>query len=244
MILELGEDVSDVPQVQYDVTDTTGAIACKAENGSWEPIGTCFAFRNTDYLLTAGHCVPDSGQKGMGVAFPGMEEAVPVVEIRRHPKADVAMVRVAPGHGASRAFVDVDTHYPGKDVWAFGFPGSDAGEQERATPRIYRGYSHRTMRYSSPTTRSTYGAIELSFAPPTGLSGAPVYHRSRFPLEQGLIAEDHQVTSAAEFEEEIDRQPGEEKRVVYRRVVDFGIAVLLEEIRDWLDEVAPAAGAK
>jgi hypothetical protein len=234
-----GEDVSDVPQVDYDPSQPTGLLTLQSEAGTLEPLGTCFAFRHRCCLLTAAHCLPSS-PRGVGVAYGGANAPRPVIGIERHPTADLALVRLAPrAEDSPLVFTGLDSHSVGEEICALGFPVNDPGEQDLTTPRFFRGYTHRTMRFTSPLTRQTYLAGELSFSPPRGLSGAALYRHHRFPLVQGLVTEHHEsYTETTPHEEQRSVIDNVETRIVYRRVVGFGIALLLADVAAWLDEVA------
>jgi hypothetical protein len=52
-----------------------------------------------------------------------------------------------------------------------------------------------------------------------------------------LFSYQHDCATAADFEEE---SPPDKPQVVYRRVITYGIAVMLEPINIWLDERVPA----
>ncbi len=236
-----GQDVSDVPQVQYDPAEPTALLTMDRGDGDLEALGTCFAFRQRSCLLTAAHCLPETGHRGVGVAFDDTRPPRPAVVVVRHPTADVALVRVAP-HATDPPFVftGLDGHPVGDEVCVLGFPAKDPGEQALTTPRFFRGYFHRTMRFTSPVTRQAYLAAELNFSTPRGLSGAAVYRRHRFPLVQGLVTEHHEsYTETTRHEEETTISGTVEIRTIYRRVVGYGIALLLSDVAEWLDKVVP-----
>lgn len=233
-----GEDVTDVPRVEYNPSQPTGLLTLRSEGGTLEPLGTCFAFRHRCCLLTAAHCLPSSS-RGVGVVFGGAKAPRPAIAIEKHPTVDLALVRLAPhANDSSLVFTGVDTHSVGEEICALGFPVNDPGEQDLTTPRFFRGYTHRTMRFTSQLTRQTYLAGELSFSPPRGLSGAAVYRHHRFPLVQGLVTEHHEsYAETTPHEEQRTIVNNIETRIIYRRVVGFGIALLLTEVADWLHEV-------
>lgn len=104
--------------------------------------GTCFAFRHSNVFLTAAHCVEGAEPGDLFVNPPrapgGTRE---VVEVHRHPVADIALLKLADDVwlGGVEPFVDHgDAPGLGADFMAYGFP---------------EDYPHPEALESSPTAR-------------------------------------------------------------------------------------------
>jgi len=84
-------------------------------------------------------------------------------------------------------------------------------------------------------------AGELSIPVPLGLSGGPLFIPSDHNRVSAVAVENHESYTLAEgFEEE--RSDGNVQRVEHRRIVQYGIAVLLPHVTDWLEaRIRPGA---
>lgn len=208
------------------------------------PLGTCFAFRYAQRFLTARHCVPSWPSNSLFIAWQGRasESATvrPAIAVDRHPTADIAVVTVEPHiDDPSSVFTDIeddDQLILGEDACAYGFEINDPGSESLTTPRFFRGYFQRFMRHRSEVNRSEYLAGELNFPAPIGLSGAAVYRPQRFPAAAALVTENYESFTGTSHE--VEERAG--RTIIYRRVVTYGVALLLWDVRLWLDEVISA----
>jgi hypothetical protein len=224
--------------------DPRGAIACLGQlpaEGKFSFLGTCFSFRRPDRFLTAQHCV-----KGVAdlVIISG-NQGFQVAHVITHDKADAAILQVdAGGKQLGEPFAKLgDPVRLGEDFHASGFvsdlmpPSGTPGQRTRA----FRPYVQRTLLYDEQSPYR-YLAAELSMACPAGLSGGPLfpYADPAFGVVTGLITTNVDVAMAHEAFEEIEERTGNETKIVhYRRVITYGIALLLYGIREWLDEQIP-----
>jgi hypothetical protein len=212
------------------------------QQGDREPafLGTCFAYRQPHYFLTAAHCVGTlkPGDLGIYSPFPFAREWQPkAVEV--HPEADIAVIRVAEGGATIVPFRDHVANYGfGDDFAAFGFPESIFGPEDRQpTPRLFRGHYQSVMYYVSPFGYH-YSAGELSIPAPAGLSGGPLFRPTAPMMLTGMVTENLDSTTYLEAVEEVQT----ERRVTktqYQRVVQYGVGVMLARIEEWLDKHAP-----
>lgn len=209
-------------------------------------LGTCAAFRHPNIALGAAHCVRDMGSEKIQIHFPGRRELRDVLEVVVHPSADLAILRTASqatdrtgGFFPPGAFLDCTGDVDlGEEFMAYGYPdGAQDLKKAKAVARFFRGYYQRFFDYVAPG-RYRYAAAELSIPAPAGLSGGPVFS----PDDQGrliaLVTTDVQsgtITDSVETE----ISPGTVRRIEVWKAIYYGVALLLEPLRQWLDENVP-----
>jgi hypothetical protein len=154
------------------------------------------------------------------------------MDVDLHPSADLAVLSVL-GPQVD-PFPGVATKYAmGDEFFAFGFPADVFGPGSlRPTARLFRGYFQRYFEYASPLGY-TYNAGEMSVPSPGGLSGGPVLRLADGPFVSGLAAENLKTYTVLEAEEEVATPAGTMRRE-YREVINYGVAVLLDSVYDWL----------
>jgi hypothetical protein len=122
----------------------------------------------------------------------------------------------------------------GDDFVAYGLPEDAAGPNASTpVPRVFRGYYQRFVHYQSPLGYE-YLAAELNIACPAGLSGGPLFRREGFILV-GMATENLQVSTTLDSLEEVE-SGGSVRREVSRRVVEYGIGLMLRDVEPWLQE--------
>lgn len=223
--------------------ESTGLLLDRSRRNAY--LGTCFAFRRSTYFLTAAHCVEGltTNQIGLSIYLEGQpdNDGVDVLEVVRHPSADIAVVRVSPWLGELfPPYRGVTVGYrPGDHFAAFGYPEDTTGQADVAPiPRFFRGHFHRFFEYRSPLGYS-YVAGELSIGTPAGLSGGPVFLPEYPDYVVGVVAENiESSTHRRTIEEEVVSGSSTFREVV-RSVIDYGICVMLDEVREWLDAYIP-----
>lgn len=233
----------------------TGMVLGLGNNRSEHSVtGTCVAFRSSHVALTAAHCVPED-ERDLWLAFPGTVDASPVVRVEKHPKADVAALFMAPHARRQVTITGVEeevvssrreTHLwnladdftVGEELVAFGFPveGPWVGS-ELPVARVFRGYFQRFFLFRSPGG-FTYLAGEMSIPAPGGLSGGPVFRPSEPGLLAGIVTSNLETYAVLDFIEETSRD-GTMTLVKNRRVVSYGLVLILQNVEDWLDETVP-----
>jgi hypothetical protein len=199
-------------------------------------LGSCFGFRRSPYLLTAAHCVKGMAPGRVGVLMPGHnEDYIRVTDVRVHPEADVAVLK-ADGSRLNpelEVFWDTVANWGmGEDFMAYGYP------EDAPAPRLFKGYFMRFMDHKSHMGYR-YLAGEINIPVPTGLSGGPLFREAAPPMVTALVAENFSSYLVDDSTESIE-EGGTRSRTEIRRVVSYGVVVMLSAIRDWLDsEVAP-----
>jgi hypothetical protein len=128
----------------------------------------------------------------------------------------------------------------GPQFFAFGYP-EDAmeGEAPSPKPRVFVGHYQRFFRHKSLHTGREYEAVELGIPAPGGLSGGPVFPQELVNLVSGLVTENYESTTRLQAVEDINAA-GEKRTIQYQTVISYGIAVLLDPLRDWIEERVPS----
>ncbi len=114
-----------------------------------------------------------------------------------------------------------------------------AEPEGKPTPRIFRGYTQRTMDF--PWGRGEpYRDYELNIPASEGLSGGPVFVPG---TDQAFaMVTDNLESYTTPVEEEVRISTNEVQRIHSRRIVAYGVALSLWGIEEWLKEVAPLSG--
>jgi hypothetical protein len=126
----------------------------------------------------------------------------------------------------------------GEDAYGFGFPENALVEDGPGpTARVFKGHVQRLFDYVGPT-RYRYLAAELSFPCPRGLSGGPLFTPQ--PGVAGLVTESRQSYTAIGREEGVVSEKGEETiTLVERDIIHYGVAVVLQDVSEWLSDLLP-----
>jgi hypothetical protein len=215
--------------------------------------GSCFLFRQGNVALTAAHCLDGRGDRDLYMGWPlwsrtGDLLGTPVVDVVRHPVADLAILRLP--QGAAEAWdpprvpfkdaVPVEG-FAGPPFNAIGFPLEVLEETggHAPTPRVFVGYWQRRFLRSGAGDEYTYEAGEMSIPAPVGLSGGPVFGSwSAEGLVMGVVTAQHSSYTIESAYEEVQAD-GKHYRHERASIVQYGVALLLEPLRDWLDEHVP-----
>jgi hypothetical protein len=226
----------------------TGIIYRLDESGERIFAGSCFKFRRDDVLLTAKHCVHADG--AYEVEMPLLHEVMSIKEIRTHPTADLAVLladdsfdyRAGDG-GPETAFQDgVEGGALGDDFVTFGYPSEgprpDTGNEP--TPRIFKGHFQRFFRYES-SAGSSYRAGEMSIPAPGGLSGSALFNPEAPSLVTGLVTTNVEAFAVTDSVSEVSSD-GVHYREESRRVLNYGLALMLSDVADWLYLEIPESG--
>lgn len=203
-------------------------------------LGTCFAFRHRNYFLCAEHCVRGRAIDRLVVASPFEAVFSPVQVILSHAQADVAIVKLAnEGLGATEPFWGFVGNYGlGEEFMTYGFPEDSRGpNQGTPTARLFRGYYQRFLDHRSHIGYA-YVAGELSIACPGGLSGGPLFRPGAPPMITGIVTENLEATTLLDSEEKI-LDNGVHHHDHYRRVINYGVALMLDRVGEWIDQNVP-----
>lgn len=207
-----------------------------------EPIflGSCFAYCQRTHFLTANHCVLDREVATVFVVSPTDGRARKVSEILTHPSADVSLLIVdAQENDQVEPFWGCVGNYSlGEEFMAYGYPEDSLGPNVgQPTARLFMGYFQRFMNHKSHMSYE-YMAGELSTPCPGGLSGGPLFRPRAQVMLTGLVAENLEVSTYL-HEQEVVLHDGKVINEHYRRVVNYGVAVMLDSVSDWLKEHVP-----
>ena len=210
-------------------------------------LGTCFALKRPTHVLTAAHCIADVSRAAVGIVLPThFDRLRSPDEIVRHPNADLALLRLASiEHDAgTEAFPRVHDRPSAQDFMAFGYPiGVFAWEASGPPePRLFKGHFQRFIFPFAPEGSAySYVAAEMSIPAPVGLSGGPVFHPMVPDLLLGMVTANLSSSIAAGEESVEETLPdGTIKKTIYRHVVNYGIALILNDVAGWLDEHVPS----
>jgi hypothetical protein len=204
-------------------------------------LGTAFAFRTGQHYLTAAHCVGDLPASEIYVNVRGLDNLMSVARVERHPTADVALLILESDiERAGTIYADPPRGSYRSPVLAFGYPeDAMAGEASSPKPRVFIGHYQRFFRHKSLHTGREYEAVELSIPAPGGLSGGPVFPQELLNLVTGLVTENYESTTRLQAVEDINAA-GEKRTIQYQTVVSYGITVLLDPLREWIEERVPS----
>ncbi len=208
-----------------------------------KPLGTCFAFRQPTHFLTAAHCVGNLRAEDIAIACKAsLEEVCLIQRIEKHPRADLALLVLSSAKEGIEPFWDcVGNFMLGEEFFAYGFPADDIGvEAGNIVERLFKGYFQRFFRYKS-FLGYEYLAGELNISCPAGLSGGPMFRPGAFPMLTGLVVEN--IESATILDSVIEIQDnGTRYKEEQKKVINYGICVMLDPIKEWLDSMIPPRG--
>lgn len=220
--------------------ENTGVVVRRSDNAF---LGSCFVFRYPETVLTAHHVVRDFASDDLGVAFPRSRaggKLFQTVTVHAHPNADLAVLEINPPDEreitwANHQLFD-DLGY-GLDVMTFGYPDLSNSNTDIPVPRAFKGYVQRHFEHRSHMGYK-YGAIELNFGCPGGLSGSHVFNHQHIGRTYGVIAENIKVGTELDSILEVD-DDGKEFRESVQSIINYGVAVWLPGCSDWLDQIVP-----
>ncbi len=230
-----------VAENQLDAVGVIYAFSTEKMN----PLGSCFLFRSDVMAVTAAHCVPDDDASYI-VLFPNTKKVLKVERVERHPTADIAILfcggedtRTEQGYPTIAFWDGVGNFTLGEEFVAFGYPteGPTEGAENFPVPRVFIGHFQRVMPYVSPCGYR-YLAGELSIPAPSGLSGGPVFRRGAQKMVMGVVTANLESYAVTDSVLTVD-DGGKEYREEARRVIRYGLAVMLSGVGDWLNERSP-----
>ncbi|HXC77593.1 MAG TPA: serine protease [Candidatus Acidoferrum sp.] len=231
----------------FDPLAAVGLVLLRATDGREAIGGTCFLFRQDHVALTAAHCLPEEAAT-IRMPFPRSSDGPRLVErVERHPQADLAaaFMETPPndsGEGyPERAFWhEVANWGLGEEFFAYGFPVEGPNPDivgQAPVPRLFVGQYQRFFDYSSHAGY-TYLAGEMSIPAPTGISGGPLFRAGAPQMVTGIATANVESYAVTDSLEEVDAG-GNVSRIESRRVISYGLALMLSAVSGWLDEVIP-----
>jgi hypothetical protein len=226
-----------------DAFEPSRAVALLGTHGGGaiSATGSAFRFGHDNVLLSARHCVSPTLE--LAVRF--LDGSLVVVgRVIEHPVADVAVLLLAgaaaPSH-VRQAFGEISRSGVGGDEFmSFGFPTEGPTFDDVAgtpTPRVFTGHYQRFFDYASPSGYR-YRAGEMSIAAPSGLSGAPLFRRHNPSAVTGLVTTNVDAYAVVDSVTVIDDR-GATYREEARRVISYGLALQIPDVRDWLRDSIP-----
>jgi hypothetical protein len=200
-------------------------------------LGTAFCYKSPRFLLTAAHVFPDDLSL-ISVTFPYAKKVLIPTKMAKHDEADVVALACEEKHINNRSVDGIEFFTSLKsnlelagDYITYGYPEDiSLTKGPTPTPRVFKGYFQRLFLHESNFDYK-YSAIELSTPCPKGLSGAPVMVFGNASQLAGLVAESIETSNELHVEE----AEGSET-YVYRRVINYGVAVNLATIENWIEE--------
>jgi len=229
--------------VTFDPLTAVGLVLYTNPDGNEVVGGSCFLYRRDEVALTAAHCIPESALN-VRLLFPRLD-AIPtaVLNVERHPTADLAAVYTnrselaEPGYPRYAFWNHVGNYALGEQFFAFGFPvegPSPDAVGQTPTPRLFIGSFQRYFQYCG-LSREGYLAGEMSIPAPGGLSGGPLFRQGAQQMVTGLVTTNVESYAITDSIEEIQKD-GSIYRQEARRVISYGLALMLAPVGDWLDE--------
>lgn len=206
--------------------------------------GSCFTIGKPQYLMTAAHCVAHENPEDLSVDFiRGSERrGQRVTEVHLHPSADLAILYVpsansADGVGPYMTF-DTTANFA-VDIGSFGYvdEGIHDGSQ-LVVAKAFRGYIHRHFPFTDLANHYRYRAIELSFACPVGISGAPVFNALKPEVLHGVVTGTHESSVQVHKVSEVS-DDGTTFSEVIQKVTQYGTAVYLSDVMEWVVSIIP-----
>jgi Trypsin-like peptidase domain len=202
-------------------------------------LGTCFAFRRSNFFLTTHHVIKSLDRCGLAIWFlttPGLRV---VTQVHAHPTADVAILEAVDIQtGTIEPFWDIVSNiHLGETLAAFGFPDDLVrGESGGSPHRLFMGHYQRFTDYESfMAYRCVVGALNIPC--PAGLSGGPLFRPEAPQMLTALATENVETSTWPESIEEEVRDGGA-VRTTPRRIISYGVSVILF-LLDWINEFVP-----
>jgi hypothetical protein len=207
-------------------------------------LGSCFALRWGNYFVTASHCVGDLSAEQIGVMLPGLAPTNRADAVMRHDTADITVVRLAPFEvePAEPFWGVAENAKLGETFHAFGWP-EEFGGDEGPTPRLFAGHYQRFVpRYRSHMGYE-YRAGEMSIPFPGGLTGGPIFRQDAGRVLTGMAVENVEAETVLDSVVDV-QEDGSRYTEISRKILTYGIAVMLNGVAKWLDDCIPPRSFK
>jgi S1-C subfamily serine protease len=209
-----------------------------SKSNHWHLGGTGFCFRAPEFILTAAHCIGDAVIGQIGILNFSDRKIIRAIDILKHNKADIVIMRLSSNESRLIPFWNFVSNYSlGEQFYTYGFPYEDQSTGERMiTPRLFTGIFQRFFDYSHGPWN--YLATELNIPAPMGLSGGPLFRPGAPQMLTGMVTANFESQAIVDYYEE---QITEKEKHIYKtsKVVTYGVALLLDQLADWLNEHLP-----
>ena len=191
-------------------------------------LGSCSALGRATHFVTAAHCVRNLSVDELRISHWGQRQGEPfsrVTACEIDVGADLAVLQTEVANPQSiQPFQALSAGVAfGEPVSSIGWPVGILAEYREAALRVMRGYVQRQFFYRG-LLGGTYQALELHFASPPGLSGAPVFLDAHPFILLGVMTENFQSLTRIDSVEE-EKAPGEFRRIETHEMVTYGVAV-------------------
>ncbi len=163
------------------------------------------------------------------------ERFIEIEQVHFHPEADVAVLRASESQYGPLDLVD--PFWNTLTNWSMGEDFMSYGYADGPGPRLFKGHYMRFMDHRS-FMGYRYLAGEISIAAPAGLSGAPLFRPGAHSMVTAIVAENSSSYLVDDSSEEIEAD-GTTVRTEVRKIVSYGVVVMLSAVADWLDAQIP-----
>jgi hypothetical protein len=165
--------------------------------------------------------------------------AAHVEEVIRHDTADLCVLRLPrmDREPAEPFWGVVGNYHLGEQFHTFGWPEECPGDTA-PTARLFTGYFQRFIPQHESHLGFKYAAGELSIPCPGGLSGGPLFRPAAPVMLTAMATENLDTYSVLDSVSEI-QSDGTKYREESRRVISYGIALMLDGVSEWLDDHVP-----
>lgn len=215
------------PLIGYDRASLTADRTATPKN----VYGTAFSIGD-DCFMTAGHCIASAASESdvIGIAFIVGSKyfLAEVLEYEVVPELDIGFLKTIATIGRAKAFPWEADRIPAlATVIACGYPFAIDPEQHAISTRSFKG--HIVSRRPFARFSAKPWVYELSFASPTGLSGAPLIAIDNDPRIAGIILGNYETKMLVFSDKEV---VSEERETIIERYhsLQLGIAIQSTEL--------------
>jgi hypothetical protein len=214
-----------------------GSLYREATDGERQYAGTCFSVLDPGIFVTAAHCLGNEDVRGLWINHFGASDNDCFNRINnayKIPEADIAVVMTDATNGKwVRPFAAVQFAVDyGEEIYAIGHPDIFQEDSNERHLRFLRGIIQRPFLYEPPRGKP-YSAFELSFACPTGLSGAPIILAKAPQVVIGVVTANYDTHTVVDTE----KIEGESRVVETRRIISYGVAANIMHAAPKLEEL-------
>lgn len=214
-------------------------------------LGSCFSLRWGHFFVAPSHCLGTLQPAQVRVSSATLLMTQPE-EITHHGGADICVLRLrqldfepgVPFWGIA------ESYEPGEEFNALGWPEDcladiaaaglpiPEGDPPWAKVRLLSGTYQRFIPHYAGDDGFSFLAGELSIPCPLGLSGGPLFGPQTPQMVTGMVVGNLRTRSAADVSAHVHRD-GTIHEEEHSRVIDYGVALMLDHVEGWLNEHVP-----